>query len=232
MLDRWQARGVNVDGASVQQRLGELPTLDGQLDVTNGSRACARCLRSSLPSVEPRSSFNITTAELPGDRRASQRVAAHGEEVPGSGARSLQASNGASRSELVTPSEEQVRAAVAQQAGTWFIANRSESLEQAERAAFVAWLKASPIHVEEYLGVAFIAHDLPAAAEDPQEPLESLIALARADDRRGRVARGIVAGARLRAEAHTRAAHLVIGHVDCCHGAAAGRIGAVVDARR
>ena len=85
----------------------------------------------------------------------------------------------------MTPSEEQVRSAVAQQAGTWFIANQSGSLEQAERAAFVAWLKVSPVHVEEYLGVALIAHDLPAAAEDPQEPLESLLELARADDSDG-----------------------------------------------
>ena len=85
----------------------------------------------------------------------------------------------------MTPSEEQVRSAVAQQAGTWFIANQSGSLEHAERAAFVAWLKASPIHVEEYLGVALVAHDLPAAAEDPQLPLESLIELARADDTDG-----------------------------------------------
>jgi transmembrane sensor len=82
----------------------------------------------------------------------------------------------------VTPNEEQVRAAVAQQAGTWFIANQFGSLEQAERAAFIAWLKASPIHVEEYLGVALVAHDLPAAAEDPQLPIESLLELALADD--------------------------------------------------
>jgi len=85
----------------------------------------------------------------------------------------------------VTPSEEQVRAAVAQQAGTWFIANQSGSLEQAERAAFVAWLKASPIHVEEYLGVALIAHDLPAAMDEPDLPLESLLEMARADDSNG-----------------------------------------------
>ena len=85
----------------------------------------------------------------------------------------------------MTPSEEQVHAAVAQQAGSWFIANESGSLEQAERADFVAWLKASPIHVEEYLGIALVAHDLPAAAEDPQLPLESLIELARADDSDG-----------------------------------------------
>ena len=82
----------------------------------------------------------------------------------------------------MTPSEEQVRAAVAQQAGTWFIANQYGSLEQAERADFMAWLKASPIHVEEYLGVALVAHDLPAAAEGPQVPLETLLELARADD--------------------------------------------------
>jgi transmembrane sensor len=85
----------------------------------------------------------------------------------------------------VTPSEEQVRAAVAQQAGTWFIANQSGSLEQAERAAFVTWLKASPIHVEEYLGVALIAHDLPAAMDEPDLPLESLLEMARADDTNG-----------------------------------------------
>jgi len=82
----------------------------------------------------------------------------------------------------VTSNEEQVRAAVAQQAGTWFIANQSGSLAQAELAEFMAWLKASPIHVEEYLGVALVAHDLPAAAEDPQMPLESLLELARTDD--------------------------------------------------
>ncbi len=85
----------------------------------------------------------------------------------------------------MTPSEEQVRTAVAQQAGTWFIANQSGSLEQTERVAFMAWLKASPIHVEEYLGVALVAHDLPAAADDPQLPLESLLELARADDTNG-----------------------------------------------
>jgi transmembrane sensor len=85
----------------------------------------------------------------------------------------------------MTPSEEQVRGAVAQQAATWFIANQSGSLEHAQRAAFVVWLKSSPVHVEEYLGVALVAHDLPAAADDPQLPLESLIELARADDTDG-----------------------------------------------
>jgi transmembrane sensor len=82
----------------------------------------------------------------------------------------------------VTPNEEQVRAAVAQQAGSWFVANRSAALENGDRTEFMAWLKASPINVEEYLGIALVAHDLPAAAEDPEMPLETLLALARADD--------------------------------------------------
>jgi transmembrane sensor len=85
----------------------------------------------------------------------------------------------------MTPSEEQVRTAVAWQAGTWFVANQSGSLDHAERAAFVAWLKASPIHVEEYLGVALVAHDLPAATDDPDLPLESLLEIARADNTNG-----------------------------------------------
>jgi transmembrane sensor len=82
----------------------------------------------------------------------------------------------------VTRSEEQVLAVTAQQAASWFIANQSGSLEPAERAAFVAWLRTSPVHVEEYLGVALVAHDLSAAAEDPPVPLESLLELARAGD--------------------------------------------------
>src|SRR5215510_10690593 len=33
VLDRRQARGVDIDGESIQHRLGELPTHDAQLDV-------------------------------------------------------------------------------------------------------------------------------------------------------------------------------------------------------
>jgi RNA polymerase sigma-70 factor (ECF subfamily) len=50
VLDRWQARGVNVDEANIQQQLGELPTLDGQLDVT---QRVAR-LRTVLAQLSPK----------------------------------------------------------------------------------------------------------------------------------------------------------------------------------
>ena len=50
VLDRWQARGVDLDEANIQQRLGELPTLDGQLDVT---QRVAR-LRTVLAQLSPK----------------------------------------------------------------------------------------------------------------------------------------------------------------------------------
>lgn len=81
----------------------------------------------------------------------------------------------------MTSTSEQIRAAVARQAADWFIANQGPMPGHSERASFVAWLKASPIHVEEYLGVALVARDLPAAADDPEMSLESLLELARAD---------------------------------------------------
>src|SRR5215813_7591733 len=76
----------------------------------------------------------------------------------------------------MTPSDEEVRVAIAEQAGEWFIAQQAGPLDAEESAAFLAWLKASPIHVREYLGVARIAHHLPAAVRRPHVPLETFLA--------------------------------------------------------
>jgi len=82
-------------------------------------------------------------------------------------------------------SDEQIRAAIAQQAADWFIAHQSGSLDEEEAAAFLTWLKASPVHVREYLGVARVARHLPAAVGEPQVPLEAFLARVAndADDR-------------------------------------------------
>jgi transmembrane sensor len=80
----------------------------------------------------------------------------------------------------MSPSDEQVLAAIAEQAGAWFVQNRSGPLDDEARTSFIAWLRASPVHVQEYLGVAMVAGDLPAAASDEQVSLESLLAEARA----------------------------------------------------
>lgn len=68
-----------------------------------------------------------------------------------------------------------VREIIAHQAGDWFVAHRAGSMSASDRSAFKAWLAASPIHVEEYLGVALLARRLPVAANDPELPLEVIL---------------------------------------------------------
>ena len=82
----------------------------------------------------------------------------------------------------MTPSDEQIRSALAQQAAEWFIANQTGSFGEKDAAEFLAWLKASPVHVREYLGVARVARHLPAAAGEPKVPLETFLAQAVAGD--------------------------------------------------
>jgi RNA polymerase sigma-70 factor (ECF subfamily) len=50
VLDRQQARSVDIEGASIQQQLGELPTLDAQLDV---AQRVTR-LRTVLAQLSPK----------------------------------------------------------------------------------------------------------------------------------------------------------------------------------
>lgn len=70
---------------------------------------------------------------------------------------------------------EDIRAAIAEQAAEWFIVNQSGSLTAEESTEFLAWLKASPVHVREYLGVARVARHLPAAIGQPEVPLETFL---------------------------------------------------------
>ena len=48
----------------------------------------------------------------------------------------------------MTPSDEKIRAAITEQAAGWFIAHQSGALAEGDKAAFLAWLKASPVHVK------------------------------------------------------------------------------------
>ncbi len=77
--------------------------------------------------------------------------------------------------------EEQVRAAIAEQAADWLVAN-DEGLDARESAALAAWLKVSPVHVEEFLRVSMIARDLREARTDPEYSLETVLAQAQSDD--------------------------------------------------
>jgi transmembrane sensor len=82
----------------------------------------------------------------------------------------------------MSSNEEQVRAAIAEQAGEWFVANEEGPLDATDAAALAAWLKASPVHVEEFLGVSVIARDLKDARTNPEFALEAILARARASD--------------------------------------------------
>jgi len=54
---------------------------------------------------------------------------------------------------------ERERNLIRQEAADWFVANRA-GLTAAQRDSFTTWLQVSPLHVEEYLGLAAIAHRL------------------------------------------------------------------------
>jgi len=78
--------------------------------------------------------------------------------------------------------EEQVLAAIAEQAGEWFVANDEGPLDAQDSAALAAWLKTSPVHIEEFLGVSAVARDLKEAHTDSEYSLEAILARARAAD--------------------------------------------------
>ena len=80
----------------------------------------------------------------------------------------------------MTSNEEQVRASIAEQAGEWLVASDEGSLDAHDSAALAAWLKTSPVHIEEFLGVSAIARDLKKARTDPEYSLEAILARARA----------------------------------------------------
>jgi transmembrane sensor len=82
----------------------------------------------------------------------------------------------------MTSKDEQIRAAIVDQAAEWLVANDEKPLAAAESAALAAWLKASPVHVEEFLGVSVVARDLREAAADAEYSVDTVVARARAED--------------------------------------------------
>jgi transmembrane sensor len=60
--------------------------------------------------------------------------------------------------------------------------NDEGPLADRDSAALAAWLKTSPVHIAEFLGVAAIARDLKEARTDPEYSLEAILARARSED--------------------------------------------------
>jgi transmembrane sensor len=77
--------------------------------------------------------------------------------------------------------EHQIHSAITELAADWYVAHRSGPLPESERGAFLTWLKSSPVHIEEYLGVAALDRILPEVTQHPPIPLAALAAMARED---------------------------------------------------
>jgi transmembrane sensor len=78
--------------------------------------------------------------------------------------------------------DEKIRAAIAEQAAEWLVANDAGPLDAQNAAALALWLKTSPVHIEEFLAVSAIARDLKEARTDPEYSLEAILARARAEE--------------------------------------------------
>jgi transmembrane sensor len=85
----------------------------------------------------------------------------------------------------MTSNDEKIRAAIAEQAGDWFVGNDEGLPDVQDSADLAAWLKTSPVHIEEFLGVSVIARDLREARTHPDYSLEAILARARAEDEPG-----------------------------------------------
>src|SRR5215472_5327716 len=77
--------------------------------------------------------------------------------------------------------EGQVRSLIAQDAADWFVASRA-GLTAIERNDFATWLKASPVHVEEYLALEVIGRNLRAACEASHNSIDELLDRARREE--------------------------------------------------
>ena len=85
----------------------------------------------------------------------------------------------------MTSNDEKIRAAIAEQAGDWFVGNDEGLTDGQASADLAAWLKTSPVHIEEFLGVSVVARDLREARTHPEYSLEAILARARAEDESG-----------------------------------------------
>ena len=71
------------------------------------------------------------------------------------------------------------RMALSEQAADWYLTLQAGPLDEAERRQFLAWLKASPLHIEEFLRVSRLSAGLKVAAQEPQVPIDELLAVLR-----------------------------------------------------
>lgn len=74
---------------------------------------------------------------------------------------------------MSTDMNDQATADISQQAAAWFVANRNAHEAHARAQEFLAWLRASPKHVQEYLDVSQLARVLGDDVQAP--PVDQLV---------------------------------------------------------
>ena len=93
-------------------------------------------------------------------------------------AKTTRASDGSVGMNTMNDKDEQERAIVAGRAADWLV-DCEAGMSRAEREAFAKWLKASPLHIQEYMGVASIARDLGEHVAPGDFDLDELVRRAR-----------------------------------------------------
>ena len=76
---------------------------------------------------------------------------------------------------MSNPKDRQLRDLIAEQAADFFVAHRDGNMTDEEAQEFLRWLRASPAHVAEYLGIVDLAKDIAAATKHNTTPLEHLM---------------------------------------------------------
>ena len=93
----------------------------------------------------------------------------------------MSTANGTPRGKPMISDQEQIRAAIGKQAAEWFVANDEAPLDARGAAALMDWLKASPMHVRELLGVALTVRDLHELGSRTEYAPEALLEFTQAD---------------------------------------------------
>lgn len=78
--------------------------------------------------------------------------------------------------------DEKVSAAIAEQASERFVDSDAGSLSASDSEALAGWLKTSPTHIEEFLGISAIARDLQGLKNDPKYAFDVMLDQARTEE--------------------------------------------------
>lgn len=71
--------------------------------------------------------------------------------------------------------EQHIQDLITEQAAAWYVEHREGALKPAQQEGFMRWLRASPVHVAEYLAIAGLARDVGEAARQNTTSRQQLL---------------------------------------------------------